>query len=85
VKDADLALAGGDDLTVAFLDVGRFPHQPLGHFSLAPMRGCGKVPDRAVPGNGGVEAPVHGWSVDFSLRSGHADRKQNKTLGRETP
>ena len=34
---------------------------------------------------GGVEASVHGWSVDFTPRSGHADRKQNKTLGRETP
>jgi hypothetical protein len=44
-----------------------------------------KVPEPAFPGNGGVEAPVHGWSVDFTSRSGHADRNENKTLGRETP
>ena len=45
------------------------------------MRGCGKVAEPALPGNGGVEAPVHGWSVDFTSRSGHADRNENKTLG----
>ena len=45
------------------------------------MRSCGKVPEPALPGNGGVEAPVHGWSVDFTSRSGHADRNENKTLG----
>src|SRR4029077_7509420 len=42
VKDADLALARGDDLAVAFLDVGRFSHQPLGHFSSLPSQGCAK-------------------------------------------
>src|SRR3954470_18300444 len=29
-----------------------------------------------------VEVPVHGWSVDFTPRSGHADRKQDKRSGR---
>jgi tripartite-type tricarboxylate transporter receptor subunit TctC len=33
------------------------------------------------PATGGVETQVHGWSVDFTSRSGHADRNENKTLG----
>src|SRR5258708_31062558 len=36
-------------------------------------------PSRAT---GGVKTQVHGWSVDFTPRSGHADGKQNKTSGR---
>src|SRR3954451_1203362 len=29
-----------------------------------------------------VEVQAHGWSVDFTPRSSHADRKQNKASGR---
>jgi hypothetical protein len=58
-------------------------HSAIFHCSHDRLREKYRTPP--FPATGGVETSVHGWCVDFTPRSGHADRNENKTLGRGTP